>query len=258
MQNKVQIFENRELGKVRVIIIDGQPWWVLQDVCKVLGLSNPTIVAGRLDEDEKLKIDPKSNLGSRSNTPVTIISESGLYAVILRSDKPIAKDFRKWITSDVLPTIRKHGAYIQKDVLEKMKNDGAFADELLRRLTQEQDKNKSLEIQIRQTAPKVRYYDFVLQNKDAIQVSIIAKEYGMSAIKFNRLLNELGLQFRKGKTWLLYQKYAGNGYTITKTYMAEGKIVSIHTCFTQHGRLFLYETLKEHGILPEAERTAES
>ena len=92
--------------RIRVIDKMGQPWWVLADVCETLGLSNPSVVAARLDEDEKAKAD----LGL-AGSPLTIISESGLYAVILRSDKPDAKRFRKWITSEVLPAIRKTGEF---------------------------------------------------------------------------------------------------------------------------------------------------
>lgn len=102
----IKVFENAKLGKVRVVMIDNEPWWVLADVCKVLGMSNPTVVAGRLDTDERAKFD----LGCQGEA--TIINESGLYSVILRSDKPQAKPFRKWVTHDVLPTIRKTGGYV--------------------------------------------------------------------------------------------------------------------------------------------------
>jgi prophage antirepressor-like protein len=108
--NALQVFDF-EGKQVRVILRNGEPWWVLKDVCDVLELSNPTVVAERLDDDEKTKVDPKSSLGSRSNEPVTVVNEGGLYNVILRSDKPEAKKFRKWVTSEVLPAIRKTGEY---------------------------------------------------------------------------------------------------------------------------------------------------
>lgn len=108
--NELQVF-TYEKKEVRTIQKNGETWWVLKDVCGVLGLSNPTVVADRLDEDERSKIDPKSDLGSRSNTPITIINESGLYNVILRSDKPEAKAFKRWVTHEVLPSIRRHGMY---------------------------------------------------------------------------------------------------------------------------------------------------
>lgn len=108
--NDLKIFNYQDYD-VRVIEVDGEHWWVLKDVCDVLDLSNPTIVAERLDEDEVTKF----NLGSLSGK-CNIINESGLYSVILRSDKPEAKPFRKWITSEVIPSIRKHGSYSLPDI----------------------------------------------------------------------------------------------------------------------------------------------
>jgi prophage antirepressor-like protein len=256
-KNSIQIFENEEFGQIRVIDIDGVPWWVLTDICKILGLSNPSSVALKLDEDEKLKVDPKSNLGSRSNTPLTVINESGLYAVILRSDKPNAKVFRKWVTSEILPTIRKHGAYIHDDLLRRIQEDGECIDELVKRLVADREKMGVLLDFADVALPKVRYHDLVLRCPEAVQVSIIAKDFGMSAVAFNKLLYKLGVQYRVGKTWLLYAKYQGNGYTITNTYTRNGMVTLVHTCFTQRGRLFLYNLLKSHGILPEVERIAQ-
>ena len=104
--NQLEIFKNREFGEIRTVAIDGEPMFCLIDICKSLGMSNPTMVAQRLDEDELTKL----NLGSRAGD-TNFITESGLYAVILRSDKPNAKKFRKWVTSEVLPQIRRTGAY---------------------------------------------------------------------------------------------------------------------------------------------------
>jgi anti-repressor protein len=101
-----------EGNEVRTVQIDGETWWVLKDVCDVLGLTNPTVVASRLDEDEVTKLD----LGSLSGEAI-IINESGLYNVIIRSDKPEAKPFRRWVTHEVLPAIRKHGIYATSDVI---------------------------------------------------------------------------------------------------------------------------------------------
>lgn len=107
MHNQIQVF-NFEQNEVRTLQVNGTPWFVLKDVCGVLEIKNPTDVAKRLDNDERARF----NLGRQGNA--TIINESGLYAVILRSDKPQAKQFRKWITADVLPTLRKTGAYSVK------------------------------------------------------------------------------------------------------------------------------------------------
>lgn len=112
MNNTLQCLEYHPTVEVRMMIQDGEPWWVLADVCRALGLSNPSKVAARLDEDERqqLQFSPNSELGLNHNT-TTIISESGLYSVILRSDKPEAKAFKRWVTHEVLPSIRRTGVY---------------------------------------------------------------------------------------------------------------------------------------------------
>lgn len=125
--NEVTIFNNQQFGEIRVIEQNGEPWFVLADVCKVLELSNPSKVAQRLDVDERSNF----KLGRQGNG--VIINESGLYAVILRSDKPQAKPFRKWVTSEVLPTIRKTGEYKAKP-----------ADELRRKNVEIREQNAKI------------------------------------------------------------------------------------------------------------------
>jgi anti-repressor protein len=117
------IFQNTELGNLRVVMKDGEAWFVLKDVCDILGLSNPSKVAERLDDDEKSKLDPKSKLGSKSNEPINVVNEPGLYSVVLKSDKPIAKKFKRWITHEVLPSIRKEGKYElgQKNFIKQLR-----------------------------------------------------------------------------------------------------------------------------------------
>ena len=254
MQNNIQIFRNKEFGEVRVVDVKGEPWWVLMDVCTALGIRNHKMTAQRLDGDEVSLTDLIDRLGRQQKT--TIISESGLYAVILRSDKPNAKQFRKWVTAEILPSIRKHGAYINEDVLRRMREDREYSEELLDILTAERNRNKTLLGRVEQLAPKALYHDIILQCPDAVQVSIIAKDYGMGAAAFNKLLHRLKIQFRIGRTWLLYQDYQGNGYTVTNTYTKNGITTLIHTCWTQKGRFWLYELLKSHGIVPMAERMA--
>jgi len=147
-------------------------------------------------------------------------------------------------------------AYINEEILRRMQEDSDFNAELLRNLAAEQKRNTALVGRVAQLTPKALYHDIVLQCPDAVQVSIIAKDYGMSAVAFNRLLHRLNVQFRIGKTWLLYKQYQGNGYTVTNTYTKNGLTTLIHTCWTQSGRYWLYGLLKSHGILPEVERNA--
>ena len=127
--------------EVRTIERDGEPWWVLSDVCKVLELNSPHKVADRLEEDEKGR-NLIPTLGGEQE--MTIISESGLYSVILRSDKPQAKTFRKWVTGEVLPTIRKHGAYMTPDVLEQTIQNPDFMIGLVTELKAEQERRQKI------------------------------------------------------------------------------------------------------------------
>ena len=251
---------NYNNSEVRTVNINNEPWWVLTDVCKVLELSNATKVAQRLEEDER------SNFKLGRQGEATIINESGLYSVILRSDKPQAKPFRKWVTSDVLPSIRKTGMYATDELL----NNPDLAIKAFTALKEEREKTKALtetvaiqQQQILELKPKASYYDVVLNCKDLLSTTEIAKDYGKSARWLNELLHELKVQFKQGnKIWLLYQKYANKGYTSTKTQTYNGNDgevhTKVHTYWTQKGRLFIYELLKAKDILPliEQEKTA--
>jgi prophage antirepressor-like protein len=261
--NELKIFENPEFGSIRTLEINGEPWFVLADVCKVLEIARGTKVAERLEEDEVRQTSVIDSLGREQKT--YIINESGLYSVILRSDKPQAKPFRKWVTSEVLPTIRKHGAYMTADTLEAAILNPDYLIQILTALKGEQEKRKALEAetavqkqQIAELQPKASYYDVVLNCKDLLSVTEIAKDYGKSGTWLNKKLHELGVQFKQGKIWLLYQKYAEKGYTSTKTHTYpadDGEVhTKVHTYWTQKGRLFIYEQLKGEGILPIIER----
>ena len=263
MSNELKIFENPEFGSIRTLEINGEPWFVLADVCKVLEIARGTKVAERLEEDEVRQTSVIDSLGREQKT--YIINESGLYSVILRSDKPQAKPFRKWVTSEVLPTIRKHGAYMTADTLEAAILNPDYLIQILTALKGEQEKRKALEAetavqkqQIAELQPKASYYDVVLNCKDLLSVTEIAKDYGKSGTWLNKKLHELGVQFKQGKIWLLYQKYAEKGYTSTKTHTYpadDGEVhTKVHTYWTQKGRLFIYEQLKGEGILPLIER----
>lgn len=246
---------NYENSEIRTIEKNGEPWWVLADVCKALEISNPSKVAQRIDEDER------SNFKLGRQGEAVVINESGLYAVILRSDKPQAKPFRKWVTSEVLPTIRKHGAYMTEQTIEKTLTNPDFLIQLATQLKSEQEQRRKLEttvaVQEQQTAelqPKASYYDVVLNCKDLLSVTSIAKDYGKSGTWLNSYLHEKGIQYKQGKIWLLYQKYAEKGYTSTKTQTFAGsdgnQHTSVHTYWAQKGRLFIYELLKADNILP--------
>lgn len=251
-------FKNDNFGEVRTVMRDGEPWFVAADVCRSLEIANPRDAMGRLDDDEK-GVALTDTLGGKQN--LTIVNEPGLYTLVLGSRKPEAKAFKRWITHEVVPTIRKHGLYATDELIANP--DIAIA--AFTALKEEREKRKALETtvavqsqQLAEAAPKVSYYDLILNCKDLISVSKIAKDYGMSAIKMNETLRDLGIQYRQGNVWLLYQKYAAQGYTSTKTHEYIGSDGANHaktaTYWTQKGRLFIYNKLKENGIVPMIER----
>lgn len=261
METQLQIFKNPDFGDVRTVIRDGEPWFIATDVCRALDVDSTA--TRRLDEDEisALRLTQTSSNGVSQEREVNIVNEPGLYSLVLGSRKPEAKAFKRWITHDVIPAIRRHGMYAIDDIIANP--DLGIA--ALQALKEEREKRQALEStvavqsqQIAELTPKASYYDIVLNCKDLLSISKIAKDYGKSAIWLNDKLAELKVQYKQGGVWLLYQRYAEKGFTSTKTHTypaSDGEIHSkILTMWTQKGRLFIYELLKTHGILPIIER----
>ncbi|WP_446539700.1 phage antirepressor [Shouchella clausii] len=240
-----KIFEGHEL---RIVDLDGEPWFVAKDVCNILELTNPTKAMSRLDEDER------SNFKLGRQGEVNIVNEFGLYSLVMGSRKSEAKQFKRWITHDVLPSIRRTGSYsaaVPKTFAEALRL-AAEAEEEKERLLLENAQKEQI---INELQPKASYYDLILQNKSLLSVSKIAKDYGMSAKSMNKLLNELGIQYKQGNCWLIYAKYQKEGYTQSKEHVIDSTKSAYHTYWTQKGRLFIYETLKNRkGLLPLIER----
>jgi prophage antirepressor-like protein len=252
MQSQLHYFENKEFGKVRVVEIDDQPWFVGADVTKKLGYRNSPDALSKHVDDEDKGIAKCDTLRGMQN--LTIINESGLYSLILTSKFPEAKAFKRWVTFEILPSVRRHGAYITDEILKKVREDEGYVGELIYRLTDEKNRSAALMDKVEALSPTARYCDVILQCGNAVQISIIAKDYGMTAAAFNKLLNGLKVQYKIGGTWLLYQNHANKGYTLTRTYYVSDTQSTIHTYWTQSGRRFLYDLLKWYSILPEAEK----
>ena len=251
-ESKLLLFNNEEFGEIRTLLIDGEPWFVGKDVAEVLGYSRPVDAIRKRVEDEDKGVAKLATPGGQQD--YTIINESGLYSLILTSKLPTAKKFKRWVTSEVIPSIRKYGAYMTAETLYKTMSDPRELAKLLNALADEKDKNKKLTADNALLSVKAKYYDKILASPDAIPVTFIAKDYGMSASAFNRMLYHYSIQYPLRKSWCLYQDYAEKGYTQTKTYSYSENRVCVHTCWTQKGRLFLYEFLKSNGILPLCER----
>lgn len=256
--NKLKVFQNEEFGAVRTMTINGEPYFVGKDVADILGYTD-TAKAIRVHVDEEDKgVDEMDTPGGKQKT--VFINESGLYSLILSSKLPTAKRFKRWVTSDVLPSIRKHGVYAIDEVLKDP--DAMIA--ALQALKAERAANKNLQEQvaiktqqIAELQPKASYYDLVLSCRDALPVSVIAKDYGWSAKKMNKFLHEQGVQYKLGETWLLYAKYAEMGYTKSETFTYPGHDDTVHskvgTKWTQAGRLFIYDLMKNAGHAPVIE-----
>ena len=265
MENQVQIFNNPDFGTVRTVLIDGVPYFVGKDVADALGYTNPQkAIRDHVDDEDKRTEQIVHPFGGAQNT--VVINESGLYSLILSSKLPRAKEFKRWVTAEVLPSIRKYGVYATPDVAAQLLNDPAFAVKIFTALADERAKtarlteeNKVLHEQVFEMKPKANYYDLILQCPHAIPVTVIAKDYGLSAKKFNKLLNKLGVQFKVNGTWVLYSKYADRGWTVTKTHNYIHKSTNlpdaaVNTYWTQKGRRELYELLKANGYLPKIEQ----
>lgn len=245
---ELQIFKNDAFGEVRTVLIDNEPYFVGKDVAEVLGYKDTgQSIRKHVDDEDKLtrQIDAS---GQRRNQ--IMINESGLYSLILKSKLPTARQFKRWVTSEVLPTIRKHGLYATDELLD----NPDILIEALQKLKAEREQRLIAEQRVLELQPKASYYDVILQSKSLVSVSQIAKDYGLSAVKLNKLLNEWDIQYKQGGTWLLYQKYAPMGYTQSQTVEYNGGEGSrLHTKWTQKGRLFLHNLLTNHGYVPVVE-----
>lgn len=257
---ELQVFSNAEFGSVRSIMIDNEPYFVGKDVAEILGYSNPQKAIRDHVDDEDKGVNEMFTPGGKQQVP--IINESGLYSLILSSKMPKARQFKRWVTSEVLPAIRKHGVF----AVDAMLNDPdsmiaalqAYKEERQRRMLLESE-NAVQKQQLLEMKPKVSYYDVVINSPDLISITEIAKDYGWSAKRMNSVLNEKEIQYKQGNhIWILYQKYAEQGLTSTKThaYLAgDGNThTKVHTYWTQKGRLFIYDLLKKDGILPLIEK----
>lgn len=255
----LQVFTNNELGSVRVLEIDGESWFIGKDVADILGYTNSRKAIGDHVDDEDRGVTKCDTLGGEQE--FTIINESGLYSLILSSKLPTARKFKRWVTSEILPAIRKHGVYAIDEMLANPEAMicalVAYKEEREKRLALAAE-NAVQKQQIAELQPKASYYDIVLNCPDLVPISVIAKDYGWSAKRMNRYLADNGIQFKQGGIWLLYQRYAERGYTSTKTHIHPGNDgalhSTVHTYWTQAGRLFIYDLMRADGILPLVEQ----
>lgn len=241
---------------VRIITINDEPWFVAKDVADVLGYDQTSNMLKRIDDEDFI-----SSKLEGMNMKSTLINESGLYTAIIGSKKPEAKQFKRWVTSEVLPTIRKHGAYMTDKKAQDVLHGNGLADLLIQ--AGEQIKSLELEksqlkMELDEVREKTTYLDLILESPDDILTTQIAHDYGYSAVSFNRILHDLRIQRKVNKQWVLYSKYMGKGYIGSRTSdFVDSKGIartSITTTWKQKGRKFLYEVLKKNGYFPLVEQ----
>lgn len=228
--NDIQIFKNEQFGQVRVITKDGEPWFVAKDIANILGYSNSRKAIYDHVYTEDKGVTKCDTLGGSQE--LTTINESGLYSLIFGSKMESAAKFKRWVTSDVLPSIRKHGMYATDELINN-------PDLLIAAATKIKE-----ERQARLEAEKLR--DKLIHQNKLYTTSEIAKELGLkSATKLNGLLAEKKIQYKQNKTWLLYSKYADCGYVSIKQDILDSGHIIYDRKWTGKGRDFILNLFKE-------------
>lgn len=263
MENNLMIFTNEQFGDVRTFIKDGKVCFIAADCCAALDIKDHTTALRNFDDDEKGTHTVRTLGGPQKMLYVT---EAGLYRLVFMSRKPDAKKFQRWIFHVVIPSIRERGYYALPNV-QPTAITPAFLRQIADAMEAKDAQISALEetvgiqqMKIAELEPKASYYDIVLNSNSLVKVSEIAQDYGMSAKKFNKLLHELGVQYKQGRIWLLYKKYAQLGWASTKTHIYTDKdgveYSFVQLQWTQKGRLGLYDLLKSRGFLPLVEQSS--
>jgi prophage antirepressor-like protein len=225
IMDNIQIFKNEAFGEVRVAGTSEEPLFCLVDICKVLELGNPSQVKTRLCGGVITNEVIPDSIGRQRE--MTFINEDGLYDVILDSRKPQAKTFRKWVTSEILPSIRKHGIYATDNVIDQILNNPDFGIDLLTKLKEERSARIEAEKQVAVLTHVNKTYT----------CTEVAKELGLkSAIELNNRLKELGVQYKVNQTWVPYTKYATLGWFDIKQEVADNGHIIYHRKITGIGR----------------------
>ena len=243
MNSNLMIFENPEFGAVRSILIDGEPWFVAADVCKALELEKTNRALSRLDDGEK-GAHSVSTPGGRQR--MSIISESGLYSLILGSRKPEARAFKRWITHEVIPSIRKHGAYMTDSLLDALEAHPEAVPEYLNRLRSENARNRELTRCLRLALPKAEYYDAFVDPADCTNIRTTAKELGVPEKQFTRYLEEKKYLFRDKNRKLFPRavKKSAGLFLVRDFYTERGKL-GHYTLITPAGKQHFLERTDE-------------
>lgn len=251
--NELTIFENPEFGAIRTVELDGEPWLVGKDVAEALGYTNPRkALIDHVDDEDKGVTKCYTPGGDQD---MTIINESGLYSLVLSSKLPTARKFRRWVTSEILPSIRRTGGYnLPKDYPSALR---ALADTEEKRLALLAENEAQRQV-IADFEPVRQYVDTILHSKGSLATSQIAADYGISARALNRILHEEGIQHKVNSQWILYREHMGKGWTDSRTIQfihSDGRPdAKMMTYWTQKGRMMIHNLLARRGIVPVMDR----
>ncbi|PRT14058.1 DNA-binding protein [Bacillus toyonensis] len=263
--NELKSFSHSMFGNLEILIKEGKEFFPATNVAKALGYSNPhKAIKDHCKPEGVNEALVPTNSGVQTKK---FINEPNLYRLIVKSKLPQSEQFEKWVFEEVLPSIRKHGAYMTPKTINALLQDPDLIIGLASQLKQEQQarqiaeqKNLMLTQQIAENASKITYLDQILQSQDTVTVSQVAADYGLSAMKLNKILNDEKVQYKVNNQWLLYSKHQNKGYTKSKTvdvvHTDGSRSVKMNTRWTQKGRLFIHELLTKRGIIPEMDREA--
>ena len=253
MANEVQVFDNLKVKEV-----NGQVMFDAESAAIGLGIFDKSHGYENVRWERVNKYLKLSATSGGKINKGDFITEPQFYRLAIKANNETAERFQAWVTEEVLPSIRKHGAYLTNDKIEEILLSPDTLIKVATELKNEREKNVLLTQQVSESRPKADYYDKIMQSKSLVTITQIAKDYGWSAKQMNDKLHSLGVQYKIGGQWVLYSKYQDKGYTFSTTVDITKKDgssdVRMNTKWTQKGRVFIYSLLKENDILPTIER----
>ena len=276
MNHQNQVYNHPQFGEICTVQQEeGKVLFKDNDVARSLGYAEAAKAVRTHCKGVSVLDTPIENqYGTVVMQPTKFVSESDVYRLVMRSKLPEAEKFQDWVCEEVLPAIRKDGAYLSEKALQRAVTDPEFFIGLANAIRKEKEQRLEIESccteqqllidRQKETIEELGkpYAETVLQNKDLVDITQIAQDYGLSGRRLNAILHEKRVQYKSGKQWILYAPYKGNGYVGSETSQLENGKTVMRTRWTQKGRLFIHDLLKADGILPvheiETEQTETS
>lgn len=269
MNDKIQVFNHPQFGNIYTIQTEnGKVLFKATDVATALGYVRSADAVRKHCKGVAILETPSENqFGAVVMQPTKYITEADIYRLVMRSKLPEAEKFQDWVCEEVLPSIRKHGAYLTDAALQRVVTEPDFLIGLANAIKEERRNRMAVEArceeqklligkqqeQIAELDKRTSYVELVLQCKGLLDITQIAQDYGLSGRKLNAILHEKGIQYKDNRQWILYAPYKDKGYVHSATLSLESGKSVMRTQWTQKGRLFIYERLKKDGILPVME-----